>query len=119
MFVEKLVELSEDDNYGNIFRCCKVEQNFVAGFKNAPTSMWSLDTKPYGVHPLMNRNLRTATIMQKFFCLLKVLLLPRLETHGIVQNEKMILLRHEFIVNFAFTTNPMRYGRRDTECIVN
>lgn len=64
------------------------------------------------MHSFVNRNLRTAVIFQELFRLLEILLLAMFKTHGVMQNEKAILLRHEFIVDFAYTTTLSGYGLR-------
>jgi hypothetical protein len=87
------------------------------------------------VYSVVNRNPRIAATFQEFFRLLEILLLARLKTHGVMQNEKRILLRHEFIVDFAYATTLGRYGLRlrssregaligrthcsDAKCVVN
>jgi hypothetical protein len=62
------------------------------------------------VHSVVKWSLRIAATFQKPFRFLEILLLARLKTHRIVQNEKAILLRHEFVVDFAYATMFSGYG---------
>jgi hypothetical protein len=62
------------------------------------------------VHSVVNRNSQIAATFQELFRLLEIFLFARLKTHGVMQNKKAILLRHEFIVDFAYTTTLSGYG---------